>query len=193
MQLINRKSESLLLHYHAFAVMLVCMMILGSTAFARRTGSSPNEYEIKAAFLYNFASFVEWPPKTSADSSGSFIIGVCGDNPFGNTLEKTVKGKTINGRRIDVRYFGSARDLKPCHILFVSSSEDNHFGKIANTVRDWHVLTVADTDGFTRNGGIINFFTEDNKIKFEINADNAKKSGLKISSKLLKLAKVVKG
>lgn len=173
--------------------MLVYVTIVGSTAYARGTGSSPNEYEIKAAFLYNFASFVEWPSKTPADNSGAFVIGVCGDNPFGNTLEKTVMGKTINGHKIDIRYFKSVRDLKPCHILFVSSSEDNHFDKINDIVRDWHVLTVGDTDGFTRSGGMINFFTEDKKIKLEINADNARKSGLKISSKLLKLAKIVKG
>lgn len=175
------------------AAVLACTAIFGSVAYARETGSSPSEYEIKAAFLYNFANFVEWPPKTPADNTGAFIIGVIGDNPFGNTLEKTVAGKTVGGHKIDIRYFKSVRDLKPCHILFVSSSEDNHIGKISDAVKDWHVLTVGDSDNFARSGGVIGFVVEDKKIRFEINVDSARKTGLKISSKLLKLAKTVRG
>ena len=154
--------------------------------------AAPSEYEIKAAFLYNFASFVERPDHVPADSGGTFVIGVYGDDPFGDTLDQAVAGKTVNGRRIEIKRFRSIRDLKPCHILFISSSEEGRTGRILNAIKDWHVLTVGETDGFARNGGVIGFFLEDKRVRFEINADNARNSGLKISSRLMKLARVVK-
>ena len=185
----DKKTKSML---QRLLVAIVALMAIISIAQAR-SDSSVDEYEIKAAFLFNFANFVEWPSKTPANDNSTFIIGICGDNPFGDSLNKTVSGKTVNGRKIEIKYFKSSRDLKPCHILFVSTSEDNHLAKISNAAKDWHMLTVGETSNFTRNGGIIGFLVEDKKIKFEINTANAKKAELKISSKLLKLAKVVKG
>ncbi len=172
-------------------IILTCIPLIGIAQ--ARSGSSANEYEIKAAFLYNFANFIDWPSKTSADSNNTFVIGVCGDNPFNDSLEKIVSGKTINGRKIEIKYYKSYRDIKPCHILFVSQSEDSHIGKISGSATDWHMLTVGESSSFTRNGGVIAFYVEDRKIKFEINTANAKKADLKISSKLLKLARIVRG
>lgn len=172
-------------------VALLCVILVpapSTSAFC-----APSEYELKAAFLYNFASYVEWPTRVTADSGGTFVIGVYGDDPFGDMLEQTVAGKTVNGRRIEVKRFSSIRELKPCHILFISNSEDGRTGRILNAVKDWHTLTVGETDGFARNGGIIGFFLENKKVRFEINPDEARRSGLKVSSKLLKLARVVKG
>jgi hypothetical protein len=169
---------------------IICMVI--TAIHCKEIVAAPSEYEIKAAFLYNFANFVEWPPKAQADANGTIIIGILGDDPFGSTLEQIIANKTINGHRIEIKRFKSLRELKPCHILFINSSEDNRLEKILNIVEDWHVLTVSEIDGFTKNGGIINFYVENKRVRFEINTDNAKKMGLKISSKLLKLAKIVR-
>lgn len=154
--------------------------------------AASSEYEIKAAFLYNFVNFIEWPSKSQADANRTIIIGIFDDDPFSSTLEQTIANKTINGRKIQIKKFKSYKNIKPCHILYVNPSEDNHLEKILDTVRDWHVLTVSEMDGFTRNGGIINFYMENKKVRFEINTDNAKKMGLRISSKLLKLAKIIR-
>ncbi len=170
------------------AIILVCVLLITfgiTTAFA-----APSEYEIKAAFLFNFASYVEWPPRVSADSGGTFIIGVYGDNSFADLLRRTVAGKTVGGRKVEVRKFSAIRDLKPCHILFISSSEESSTSRILSAVRDWHVLTVGESDGFARTGGIIGFYLENKKVRFEINPNAARRSGLKISSRLLKLAKI---
>lgn len=175
-----------------FAVFVLLCVILASVP-STYAFCSPNEYELKAAFLLNFASYVEWPSHVAADAGGTFVIGIFGDDPFGPLLDQTVAGKTINGRRVEIRRFSSIRDLRPCHVLFISSSEDGRTGRILNAIKDWHALTVGETEGFARNGGCIGFFLEDKKVRFEINPDEAHRNGLKISSKLLKLARVVKG
>lgn len=176
---------------HRPALLALVSLVLVCAALAPAC-AAPSEYEIKAAFLYNFANFVEWPGKVAADSNGTLVIGVYGDDPFGDALDQTVAGKTINGRRIEIKRFRSVRDLKPCHILYISASEDGHTGRILDAIADWHVLTVGETDGFARGGGIIGFVVEDKKVKFEISTDNAKRAGIRVSSKLLKLAKVVR-
>ena len=173
----------------ANAILIVALCVC--TAGGRAPASSPSEYEIKAAFLYNFANYIEWPTHVPADSGGTFVIGVYGDDPFQNTLDRAVSDKTINGRKIEIKHFRSSRDLKPCHILFISASEKGRTDRILNAVKDWHTLTVGETDGFARNGGIIGFFLEDKRVRFEINVKDARKAGLKVSSKLMKLARVV--
>jgi hypothetical protein len=169
-------------------VCVILVSLLSTAAF-----SAPGEYELKAAFLFNFANYVEWPSHVTADSGGTFVIGVYGDDPFGNVLDQTVSGKMVNGRKVEVKRFSSVRELKPCHVLFISSSEGGHMGRILSATKDWHCLTVGEADGFARNGGIIGFFLEDKKVRFEINPDEAHRNGLTVSSKLLKLARVVKG
>jgi len=176
----------------ALAATVIMWAAVICAANAPAIASSPSEYEIKAAFLYNFANFVEWPSKTPADASGILIIGIYGDDPFGETFEQTIAGKSVNRRKLEIKRFRSIHEIKPCHILFVSSSEEGRFGRILDAVKDWHVLTVSESDSFIRSGGIINFIVEEKKVRFEISTENARKAGLKISSKLLKLAKVVR-
>ena len=171
------------------AGLLCLILVLAPTA---RALCAPSEYELKAAFLLNFANYVEWPPRNAADSGGAFTIGVYGDASFASLLSQAASGKTVNGRKMEVRRFSAIRDIKPCHILFIPSSEEARTGRILRAVKDWNVLTVGESEGFARNGGIIGFFLEDKKVRFEINPDEANKSGLKISSKLLKLARIVK-
>jgi len=147
---------------------------------------SSREYEIKAAFLYNFIKYVDWP------SYGDTItIGVLGGNPFGTALAP-LDGKIVKGRRLLIKEVDSLRDAQKCQIIFVSSSEKSRLHEIFENLKSARVLTVGETEGFAASGGMINFVEENNKVHFEINADAARRTGLTISSELLKLAKLVK-
>ncbi len=147
---------------------------------------SSREYEIKAAYLYNFIKYIDWP--TSRDT---ITIGVLGDNPFGPALA-LLNGKVVKGRRVIVKELGSVRDAQNCQMIFVSSSEKQRLQEIFANSKSAHVLTVGEMQGFAQDGGIINFIEENNKVRFEINEDAARRTGLNISSELLKLAKLVK-
>jgi hypothetical protein len=146
------------------------------------------EYEVKAAYLYNFAKFVEWPPQAFADNESPIVIGVLGENPFGDILEATVQSQTLHGRSILIKQSRNVEDLKTCQLLFVSQSEQNSVREVLNQLRGASVLTVSDMESFIQNGGIIHFVKKENKIRFEINQEAAKEANLKISSKLLSLA-----
>lgn len=171
-------------------VMIAAFVVASSTTNAYAQLQA-REYEVKAAFLYNFAKFVEWPAKPLADTSATIIIGVLGEDPFGGALE-TIKGKTIEGRQVVTKRFKTVRDLEFSHILFISSSEKEHLAEIMKTLKGMNVLTVGETERFVEVGGIINLYIESNKVRFEINVDNAERAGLRLSSRLLNVAKVVK-
>lgn len=162
---------------------LLCMLNTGVPA------QSSSEYQVKAAFLYNFAKFVEWPGDALGNSNAPLIIGVIGDDPFGGALDQAINGKTINGRALLVRRLKWGHDLRSCHILFISSSERKRLPQIIQSLRGASVLTVGDMGQFNQQGGIINFILEANKVRFEINSRGADQARLKISSKLLSLAK----
>jgi hypothetical protein len=144
----------------------------------------PSEYQLKAAFLYNFAKFIDWP----SDDSSTFVIGILGDNPFGKSLEQVVAGKQINGHTISVQFFQTAAEATRCQILFISNSESKHFTEIIKNLKGSAVLTVSENDRFIESGGMVDFVKEDSRIRFQINDDAAKAVRLKISSKLLSLA-----
>jgi hypothetical protein len=152
----------------------------------------PSEYQVKAVFLYNFAKFVEWPPEAFADASAPVILGIIGDDPFGAVLDRTIKGKTVNGRALLVKRAKQVRDLKGCHIVFISASERERLAQILEALSRSSVLTIGETERFVHLGGIINFIIEANKVHFEINVDVARRAQLKISSKLLTLAKLIR-
>jgi hypothetical protein len=150
--------------------------------------AQPSEYQLKAAFLYNFAKFVEWPPRAFAEDSSPVVIGIIGDNPFGENLERTVRNKFIGGHPLLVKTSVPPEEWKRCHILFVSNSENRRLREILESLHGSAVLTVGETSRFIDNGGVINFVIEGQKIRFEINRNAASEAGLKISSKLLSLA-----
>ena len=151
---------------------------------------SSREYMIKAAFLYNFAKFIEWPPKTFEDSKSPVRLCVLGKNPFGIALE-SIEGKTIHGRKLIIEQLNSTKEIKICHMLFISESEKKQLDYILNNIKDLNVLTIGDTENFARLGVIINLTMAKKKIRFKINLDAANRAGLKISSKLLKLANII--
>ena len=170
--------------------------------------------EIKAGYLLNFVEFVEWPSAAFADHKSPVVVGVMGQDPFGAELDK-LQGKVIKSRKLQIRRFKGAlefrgeetpgrrqdnlarkqarklAELKSCHILFISPSERNHLPMILKSLKGASVLTVSETEAFMREGGIINFLNDGDR-PIEINPDAADRARLKISSKLLSLAKIVR-
>lgn len=154
--------------------------------------AEPNkEYQIKAAFIFNFAQFVQWPDQAFSSSDSPFYIGILGDDPFGSLLEKTIQGESIDQHKLVVRRSQSFEDLKNCQLLFISKSEEDHLSEILSKVDTRPVLTVSEMSRFCQNGGAIGFYLQGNKVRFEINPRAAQRGGLKISSQLLSLGKIV--
>lgn len=151
--------------------------------------AGPSEYEVKAALIYKFALFIEWPADAFADHKSPFIVATVGDDPFGGALEQAVQGKTFNGHPIVVKHFPNAAVLEHCHILYVGASEQGDLPQVLEKAGN-STLTVGDSENFTAQGGIFRFFREETRIRFEVNLGVAQRSRLRISSKLLKLAKV---
>jgi hypothetical protein len=149
------------------------------------------EYQVKAAFIYNFVQFVEWPEEAFADARSPIVITVLGENPFGSALEQVTRGKSVRGREIVVRYARAVAGVGRTHVLFVAAAEAARAGQVVGEVGA-HVLTVADTENFAAAGGVIRLFSEDNKLRFEINTSAVGRAGLKVSAKLMQLAKVYK-
>src|SRR5437899_6860845 len=172
-------------------ILVAAGALTGGIPQAGTQSEPPTEYQIKAAFLYNFAKFVEWPADAFADPHAPIVLGVVGEDPFGSVLDKIVLGKTVNGRGLVIKRLKPGSDLRNCHILFVSSSERKHMSQILESLQGSSVLTVGETDRFAQSGGVINFIFEENKVRFEINSETAARAGLKISSKLLALARIV--
>jgi uncharacterized protein DUF4154 len=170
----------------------LALVALGAVAVHAHAGESvTDEYQVKAAFLYNFAKFVEWPFETPGGSS-SIAICVLGQNPFGPVLEDTVRGKTVDGKPFVVRRISEVKAAAICQILFVSSSERAHFGAILGELRTGGVLTVGETEGFIEEGGIVNLRLDGGKIQIQINMTAAEQAGVRISSKLLRLAQIMR-
>jgi hypothetical protein len=155
--------------------------------------SQPTEYELKAAFLYNFIKFTEWPAAKLGKTDDPFVIGIVGNDPFGAALDKTIAGEKVRERTIAVRRFPRMNDAAAnSHVLFISASEANNLAAILKLLDGQAVLTVSDIEEFAQRGGVINLKKDNNKIVFEINLDAAKRAGLAMNAQLLKLAKIIK-
>lgn len=176
------------MRFGATPILHLSMALLLGAEDVRAPEAQPTEYQLKAAFLFHFAKFVEWPADAFKETSSPLVIGVLGDSPFGDDLEKTVRGKKLNDHPLAVQAFRSAGEVTNCHILFISTSERPRMPEIFQGLGRSSVLTVGETERFTESGGMINFVMEGNKIRFQINNVAAKQAGLKISSKLLSLA-----
>jgi hypothetical protein len=151
----------------------------------------PSEYPVKAAYLFNFLKFVQWPEGTFQDPIAPIVIGIVGDDPFGEALPQVVVGKTVQGRDLVIRKYHFGEDLRGSHILFISASEKKRIPQLLASLQGSSVLTVADTDHFIEAGGIIQLLIENNRVRFAIGPGAAGRARLKISSKLLSLARTV--
>lgn len=173
-----------------FFFLVACVAAFAPHQMCAQSGVS-KEYEIKAAFLFHFTQFVEWP-STNATNAIPFRIGVPGDNPFGNALNEIVKGESVHGHKLIVEYSQDVEDLTNCRILFISNHEQQHLPAILEKLRGRPILTVSDCDGFARQGGIIAFYLNAGKVRFQINPEAADRAGLKLSSQLMRLGQIVK-
>jgi hypothetical protein len=169
------------------ALGLLLALVVGAPAQA----PSPTEYQVKAAFLYNFAKFVEWPASSFPNDSAPLQICVLGQDPFGEGLRKVTQEKMVNGRKIEVSDVADLRQARNCQILFISAYQKTPLAQILESLRGTSVLTVGDAKGFVEQGGMINFVLEDGRVQFEVNRKAAEQAALKISSKLLSVAKSV--
>ena len=149
-----------------------------------------NETEIKAVFLFNFAQFVTWPGSAFAEERSPFVIGVLGDDPFGRVLDDVVAGETVNGRRLTVERYRRVEDVRG-QILFVGKMSVPDYERIFAGLKGRPILTVGDTEGFARLGGVIRFLNERNRIRLRVNVEAAREAQLSISSSLLRAADIV--
>lgn len=170
-------------------VLIFWLTAVGPVA-AQSSATKFSEYEIKAVFLFNFMQFVEWPAAVSTSAAAPFVIGVLGDDPFGTTLDATIRGETIRDRPLTVRRGRDVADLKDCHLIFICRDQADKLGDILGSLHGSAALTVSDIESFCRHGGMIGLLTEGKRIQFEINQKEAEKSKLKISSKLLRLGRL---
>jgi hypothetical protein len=172
-------------------VLIVVALACASRLLVLPAPAQTNEYQVKAAFLYNFAKFVEWPQEAFAQPDAPIVLGVLGEEPFGGALDQVIKGKAVNGHPLAIKRLKWGGKLRECHILFICASERKRLPAIFEQIKGAGILTVGETEAFTQQGGIINFTLVDNKVRFEINTDMAEQARLKISSRLLALAKGV--
>lgn len=150
-------------------------------------GASFKEYDVKAAFIYNFIKFVEWP-ENSMNISDEISIAILGRDPFKGKLDNLIAGKSVKNRRLTVDHYSDINQIQFCHVLFISNSETRDLRSIFSSIKNRNFLTIGESSKFLKRGGIIKFLTYDNKVRFEINLKTAHAHKLKISSRLLRLA-----
>jgi hypothetical protein len=173
----------------SYWVWLVALLVFsGQTSSAQ---SVSKEYQVKAAFLYNFSQFIEWPA-SALPGTQPLIIGVLGEDPFGAYLDELVRGERVSNHPLIVRRFHQVAEIRTCHILFISQSEANRLEQILTYLKGRNILTVGDIENFAGRGGMIRFVTENNRIRFGINLAAARDANLTISSKLLRAAEIVR-
>ena len=194
-----------------FIVVFVLVLVARSSA-PPAVGDAPSqEYRVKAAFLYNFMKFVDWPKEKMGDPNEPMSLGIVGKDPFGDAFDP-VKDKKVKNRKIVIKRIRGISSLheaddrrkaelerlvaavRRCHIVFVCNSEQKHLAEILKSVGGYPVLTIGDCEGVLENGGIINFVMENQKVRFEVNATAARNAKIQIRSELLRLARrVIKG
>lgn len=169
-------------------ILIVVAIFSNFLPLAGQSGrASFEEYDIKAAFVYNFIKFVEWP-ESSMNRSDKISIAILGSDPFRGKLDKLIAGKRVKNKVITVKHYSDITQIPFCHVLFISNSETRDLRSIFSSIKNKNFLTVGESSKFLKRGGIIKFLTYDNKVRFEINLKTAHAHKLKISSRLLRLA-----
>lgn len=195
----RRLLENLIFFSESIWPRKVCRLLFATLAFcwlsavpvSQSEGAAPLEYQVKAAFIYKFINFIEWPARAWRTTGNTIVIGVFGESPILEALN-SLPSKKIQGRYIKIKHIKNLQDLKSCHIVFIGTVKKPSMKNILDHLKGACVLTISDTKEFARMGGMINFFLDKEKIRFEMNPDAAKEAELKISSKILRLAKIVR-
>jgi hypothetical protein len=172
---------------------VACGLFLAGSAKSLPETDGSVEYPVKLAFLYNFTKFVEWPAQSYRDAGAPLVICVVGDDPFRPELEQELRTRTVDGHGVEVRALKPSDTLNECHMVFIPVTANEQAARIVKGLDGTSTLTVGETAGFAASGGIINLMVEGNKIHIEVNLLAADRAGLKISSKLLSIAKISDG
>jgi hypothetical protein len=178
----------------AFLALLALLLLHVGTIFGAAPPEQATEYQVKAAFLFNFAKFIDWPEKSFPDARSPFVICVVGRDPFGNALDGYLYGKTIGSRTVEIDRFatpGAMVVARRCQMAFISSSEQGRFRDVIASFQGQNTLLIGDADGFASCGGAIEFLIEQDHVRFAINPEAADRADLKVSSKLLALAEII--
>jgi hypothetical protein len=175
----------------------VCLVLLAglfpASSCLHGQQAKPTEYDVKAAYLYNFVKFIDWPAKIASDQDSSFTICILGQDSFGPALDAALANHTIDGKGLVAKRISKSQEALNCRVLFISSSEQNHLKDILATLDKASLLTVSDAPDFAERGGMIQFVMDGNKVRFEVNVTNAQRAGLVLRSELLKVAITVIG
>jgi hypothetical protein len=178
----------------AFAAgVIVLMVLLVRGRPVQGHGSASSEHEVKAAFLFHFSQFVDWPEGTFKEANSPIVYCTIGEDPFHGALDASLSGKAVGERALRVQHFKQLEEIRGCQILFIGESEQKRVATLATKFQGNPVLTVGESEHFIQEGGMIGFLLEENKIRFEINLEAAEHAKLKLSSRLLALAKRVLG
>jgi hypothetical protein len=149
------------------------------------------EYQVKAVFLFNFAQFVAWPEGSFPEKEAPLVVGILGDDPFNSYLDEVVRGEKVNNHPISVKRYRRIEEIKDCHVLFVSPSESQRMPEILEGLKTRNILTVGESEGFSKQGGMVSFVRQKGKIRLKINLQAVQAADLTVSSKLLRLADIV--
>jgi hypothetical protein len=167
------------------------LWVLWATPASAQVPRAP-EFSLKAAYLFNFTQFIEWPSGSFASRHAPIVIGVLGEDPFGAELDEAVRGKTVCGRSFQIRRSRRLEDLADCQVVYIGGSEARRVPELLAELNKRSALTVSDVDRFAERGGVISLYMDDSKVRFKINLDAASRAGLKVSAQLLKLGKVIR-
>lgn len=149
-----------------------------------------SEYQLKAAFLYNFTRFIDWPSTAFSTPNAPFVIGIIGNDPFGVYMDEIIRGETVSGRPIIIQRYSTLNDIRQCHILYINTKDIKRGKEIISALENRSILTVSDASNFVKWGGVIGFYKEGNKVRLQINVASARAAQIEISSKLLNLARI---
>lgn len=177
----------------SFCVVLLAS-IIGITCVpsaAAIAAGSDKEYRVKAAFVLNFASLTEWPSESFGDSKAPIVICHVGGDQTKSLLDAAYSGRRVGRRSLELRHLSSSEMASGCHIVFITEDRGEQDREFITAVAGRSILTIGETEGFARSGGVIGFYNEGSKIRFEINPRAAESAGLRISSRLLQLARLV--
>lgn len=171
---------------------LACFWLVGGLAAGDEKSAGVGEYQLKAAFLYNFTQFTDWPTSAFSTANAPIVIGIVGEDPFGKKLDDVVSGEVVRGRPLVIKRLRADDDLQSCQVLFISRSEKERLRALLTQLRGRPVLTVGDISDFAQQGGMVSLVLANKTVKLEINQATAEEAGLQISAKLLKLARIAK-
>jgi hypothetical protein len=182
--------------YRRLILIAIAGALVGGIGATSAQAEPTNEYKIKAALIFKFLQFVEWPKEgggggaAGTDNPQPIVVGTVGKDPFEGALEQTMAGKSVGGRVITVKHFTSAADVKRCQVLFAGAESDGELSKVLKRLGPAGLLTIGETDQFLDDGGVIRIYEQGNNLRFEISTGAVARAGLQISAKLLRLAKL---